>query len=783
METKLSYGGRPVIPPKGHPNAPVYVIGKCPSIEESRQRTPMVGPDGQTIFTALERAGILRSDCRVANVVWVQPPNKDNLSSIEQYGIYSDHFYDELTKDILKTKPRVILAVGKEACSFATGRSEILKWRGSPLPFLHDSSITVIPTILPSYIRKGNWAMLLALRSDCKKAFRVWRGLYKKREREFLHVSGGATFLDFRDYLLSTREQTGFLSYDIEGWYPRLACISFSSNPSFAVSIPLNGTFPPIQEDELRDLIREVLETEKLFKIAHNMHFDNMVLSRYGVGIRNVFMDTMVAHHNVFQDLPHGLDFLTSIYTWEPYYKDDRTMVDFIGSQIDADDYSCKDAAVTLELVNPLVKELEAYGIEKFFFTRMMDRVKAVSEMQRHGLPVDEDHRLELRRNAEENLDREEVILKELLGINPHSPKQVCSFLYDKDKLGLGVIKKRKTQNRTSDDDAMRQLVQRYPEHKETLFSILNARKYRKEISTYLDAVQEDGKFMYSVNINGTVQGRVSIGQLIDGSGIPAQGIPKKLRYMIVPPDPDQVIWEVDSKQGESMIVTWIAGEDLLFNAFRDKKDTHQIMGSYIFNCEVEEVVGSKREVAKTIRHATNYRIGPRQLMIEVNNNFPDYRFSFGDAKRVIQLLKEVNPKTQEWGDRIEESVRAGNRILRNCWGRMRMLLMPFNQELVRSAISFEPQSTLGDLALISLGDIQREFGVEGLDPERNYTINLVHDSIVGVCERGNIEKVREIVVRCMEQELPGLVFKGVKLKIPAEFKIGDNWRDLHEQD
>jgi len=778
-----SYGGRRVVFPSGSPYAPIYIVGSHPESEETRTGINMRGSDGQALFRALERVGIKRNDCRISNTVWIQPPIKGNPLSISAYGLGKDYFHESLLEDIKRVNPKVILAVGGEALTFLTGKTKVLKWRGSPLPFLYDEKIIVIPTILPSFISKGNFPLLLALRTDCRKLAKVWRGLYHKKEREFISFTRGASLLDFKEELERLASLKGFLSYDIEGWYPRLACISFSSCPSKAMSVPLTGAFSEQEELELILLIRKVLENPLSYKVAHNMLFDNSVLAKYGIGIRNIFMDTMVAHHTVFSEskrqLPHSLAFLTSIYTWEPYYKDDRAMVDFIGSQKDADDYSCKDAAVTLELVNPLLRELEEYNLTEYYFTRMLDKIKSSGEMQSKGLVIDEDKKTALKAKSLERIK----IIEEELTFNPGSPKQVADYLY-KD-LGLREITRlRKTGSRvrrtiSTDEEAITTLVQANPSHKKKLLGILETRKLNHDISHYLDAIEENGRYYYSINLAGTSSGRLAVSKVIDKSGWAAHGVPLHMRSIIVPPFKDCVLWKADSKQAESMFVAWVAGEDILYKAFMDGKDTHQIIGGIIFDCPPEEVIGLKRSVAKTIRHGTNYWMGPKVLQKEINFKFPSYPFSYRDAKEAIAKIRQSTPKTYQWGKRIENSVYAGTRIFKTCWGRQRMLLGPPTPDLVKSAISFEPQSSVAELIHISCRGVQVKSKLEQLNPDKNYIHLTRHDELFGVCERSQVEKVRNIVKEEMEQEFPLIKFKNTPLSIPIEFSVGENWAEM----
>ncbi|MFH1289875.1 MAG: DNA polymerase, partial [Nanoarchaeota archaeon] len=124
-----------------------------------------------------------------------------------------------------------------------------------------------------------------------------------------------------------------------------------------------------------------------------------------------------------------------------------------------------------------------------------------------------------------------------------------------------------------------------------------------------------------------------------------------------------------------------------------------------------------------------------------------------------------------------------GNRIMFNAFKRMRIFLGASNKDgdLVRSAISFNPQSSIGDLDTIAMCNIQKRLRESDLNPKKNYLMIQVHDSNAGVCERKNVEFVKQIVKEEMEKPIPNITYKNIPLIIPCEFCIGEDWKNLKE--
>src|SRR5690606_8827381 len=141
---------------------------------------------------------------------------------------------------------------------------------------------------------------------------------------------------------------------DIEVMNEEISCISFSISPTEGISIPfvLSGTdyFTPDQELEIWKEIASILEDPNIKKIGHNYIFDmSFIYRKYGIITRN-FDCSMIAQGIAYPDFPKGLDFVTSMNTREPYYKDDgKKWLKTGGSYRDFWVYNAKDSLVCQE--------------------------------------------------------------------------------------------------------------------------------------------------------------------------------------------------------------------------------------------------------------------------------------------------------------------------------------------------------------------------------------------------------------------------------------------------
>ena len=163
----------------------IVLVGEAPGAEETRLRHPFVGRSGQLLDKILEKSGIERKQCLVANVFRVQPPGnkvdhffisaraakQQGIGIAESYGKFGSAFCRatfapeiEHLRATLQTYRKkqgkiVVVALGRTPLWALTGKNGLLDKVGQPLPCSLAPGLTVIPTFHPSFILRGNWAL------------------------------------------------------------------------------------------------------------------------------------------------------------------------------------------------------------------------------------------------------------------------------------------------------------------------------------------------------------------------------------------------------------------------------------------------------------------------------------------------------------------------------------------------------------------------------------------------------------------------------------------------
>ena len=294
----------------------------------------------------------------------------------------------------------------------------------------------------------------------------------------------------------------------------------------------------------------------------------------------------------------------------------------------------------------------------------------------------------------------------------------------------------------------------------EILNKIIELRHIRTLLSNFIEVdISEDNRIYTSFSIVET--GRFSSHEDETGGGTHLQNIPPEVRKIFISDDGMKLV-EADKSQGEVRIVAWLAREERMKEVFKYGGDIHKKNASYIFGCNIDNVTTGQRYLAKRMVHASNYGMG-------INTMATYCGISKREAEIAQKKYFDAFPRIKVWQNEIIGEV-GKMRSLTNPFGRKRIFFDRMSDNLYREAFAFIPQSTLVD-------DLNRgmiELFMRG-EP-RLQILHQGHDSLLW--QTHDVEWSIELARDCLEQEF---VCGGDVLKIPVEFKVGENWGTMHE--
>jgi len=389
---RTTYKKVPNVFPKIKPGtARIAIIGEAPGADEVSEGMPFVGHSGRELNKCLSHAGIVRDQCFIGNVCQTRPAG-NKLTAFDWNGPQIQEGLSQLADDLRLFKPNIVICLGGTALhSFMAGRSADVPKRKSPegLTFAYPNSISdwrgsffvssmdaPLPGVkcIGAYhpaacLRNYEWMPLLVF--DIKKASRHAHTSEWKPPERVLTIDYSVDSIILQLSLIKVNKP--LIAMDIEGYVavaPQpgeksrpygMKCLSIATSETASFTIPFatrDGRSIHSVEDETRlwRALASVMADPAIPKVLQNSLYDRFVLQfSYDMVIKNVSDDTMLKHWELYSELEKSLGFQCSLYTLEPFYKEERTSEDHETYWR----YCARDSAVTYEINDKLSQWLK----------------------------------------------------------------------------------------------------------------------------------------------------------------------------------------------------------------------------------------------------------------------------------------------------------------------------------------------------------------------------------------------------------------------------------------
>ena len=753
-------------PASGWTGRKIWLIGEALSETEAIEGKPFVGGTGRILNALLASAGIYRDECYLTNIVKCQPP-KGRIPTYQEIEFcMSAYLNDELAQ---ATNETVIVIFGDTPLLALTGLDKVQKRRGS---WYHNSKTKghLLSTIHPKDVIKQPelWSIVV---SDLKH--KAKRGYQSPQDCNYILRPGIDQVEKSIDFIINSGQD---FSLDIETsfdsvYQSALLCVGLCYEGE-AICIPWSGNYWKEHEPRVIENLFNLLKMRQ--PIVQNGLFDLLYFYLIGFPLTNPAFDTMLAHHLMFAELPHDLGFLTSIYTDMPYYKDEGKGDSKLG-QVPKEQlwtYNCKDIDSTLQCSKELKKELKEFGLETFFYQKVLPMVPVLIKIMTTGIHFDQAKATELIKPLEEQMSQLLAGMKEFVGdqdFNPLSPKQLGKVLYEKFK--LPIIKRTPTGAPSTDEDTLTKLLAKYSTNP-ILEGISVYRQMNTKISTFLTPNFEvDGKVHTSFLLHGTTTGRLS------SRNPNLQNVPEDLRIVYIPSE-GKLFYQFDFSQIELRIMSYLSGEIEWISAIEDiTRDIHAENAEIIFGPLLERVGldikvscqkgvkicwrGKDRELRKFTKNYTYclmYGGGVEAVLVTDPGIL-----TLEEAKAAEFRLMSARANVKAFREKIKAEVMSTHKIT-NVFGRPRIFLGS-KGNMLTSAYDYPMQSAAAQIINDSMVRIDK-IGVPGM-------LLQVHDSLLFEWTDEEANLFTQVVK--LEMERP--IQLGERLvSFPVDMTKGINW-------
>ena len=596
-----------LVPDEGSRSARLVLIGEAPGRWEHERLRPFVGPSGQKVNEWWQPIGLQRSDFYITNVYPYYPgPGRGRIESVPDAEIKP--WVQDLHERIAELEdPWLIVPTGNKALYALTGQGKwkagekkpgIVSHRGSIYEYtdLKGRRIKVIPTIHPAAtFENPGWERRCI--HDWKRiaSDRHFRELYLPQREHFINP----TISDLDDFTHDALMYAKMLAMDIENAPNQLLCTGLSYNPLFSMTVPLTLSYWK-DEISLRHAfmcVKELAESD-IEKILQNGLYDAFWFETevpYYIVLRNYIWDTLAMHHCRDPSDSHSLEYQASIFTRQPYWKDeakDPEEVMKYASDIDALYTYCGiDTCVEFELAQFHREAMEKEGSLLFYNSYYPQLFRPLLDIMLHGVAMD-DHR-RARRFAQ--LTAALITIQDDLAVLAGEPlfakkdfskTRLIKYLYD--TLGLPKMRapKAKSEKPTTREVAIRRLMLRFPQKMGEPGKLILDHRRKQKLTTFLKEEKLDDDKRWRCSIGPYAEtGRTKASKNPRGSGASPQNFDRELRNIVVP-DPSCIFLSVDLSQAEDRVVKMLTRSPRLIKLARLKPwewDAHVHSASIAF--------------------------------------------------------------------------------------------------------------------------------------------------------------------------------------------------------
>ena len=528
--------------------------------------------------------------------------------------------------------------------------------------------------------------------------------------------------------------------------------------------------FLPDRLEGYNDFLREFFVPE-IKKVSHNVKDLMNALLAEGLSTGGFLFDTAIAAYLLTPtDGSYDLEKLAMTY----YHTEVPKAVAYLeenafGPMADPAAFAAAAGALMSHtalvdgLYELLSKRLGELGLDKLYYELELPLCPVLAEMERAGVLVDRKALGEFGVMLDERIRADEEAIYELAGekFNINSTQQLGRILFE--KLELPPLKKTKTGYSTNVE-----VLEKLRGHHDIIDRILEYRQYAKLKSTYVDGltkvIGEDGRIRTSFQNTVTATGRLSSTEP-NLQNIPVRTeLGAKLRDMFVAA-PGNVLVDADYSQIELRLLSHIADDKTMQEAFLSGMDVHTATAAQVFGVAPDQVTHEMRRRAKAVNFGIVYGISAFSLSEDIG--VPVY-----EAKEYMERYFETFHGVRAYMDRVVAEAKE-NGYVSTLMGRRRWLpeLKSANHNLrafgERVALNMPIQGTAADIIKLAMIRVSRAIQAEGLQAK---LILQVHDELIVECPEAEAEQVKTLLSREME----GAVSYAVPLK--ADAAVGKSW-------
>ena len=428
------------------------------------------------------------------------------------------------------------------------------------------------------------------------------------------------------------------------------------------------------------------------------------------------------------------------------------------------------------EAQSVLIEKLRQENLLKVYEEIEEPIIQVVNKMKEYGITLDKACFEKLSKEYHREIDKLTEKIYKMAGeeFNINSPKQLGEILFN--KMGL----KSKKKNTKGSFSTKISVLEELEEEHEIIKEIMKHRELAKLLSTYIDPmpsmVEEDGRLHAEFIQYGTTTGRFS------SKNPNLQNIPikteqgKKIRNGFVTKDGWKLV-AFDYSQIELRVAGMLSGDKKMTKIFKEGKDIHKGVASFVFGVNIDEVTSEMRRKAKIINFGIIYGMGISALKKNLGGTREEAQKFYDNYFRQFDGLERYLEKSKE--------LAMTNHYSLTLFGRKRFLpdvasRIPFIKAFaLRTAINAPIQGTSADIIKLAIRYAEEDLKKAHLSDDVHLVLQI-HDELVFEVKENVLKKAEEIIKNSMETVLFRSYLKyQTEIPLIANSSFGDNLGEL----
>jgi len=443
--------------------------------------------------------------------------------------------------------------------------------------------------------------------------------------------------------------------------------------------------------------------------------------------------------------------------------------------------------------------------LREFYYDYQLPLAHALHHVEQRGLLMDMVRLDKVRKHIDDEIAKESLLISDAIklpvfgykkdltkaakvansplegyGLCLNSPVDVAKII---NWCGLKVPNSRKTHNPTTDDATLHKLFGE--SGNPVLKSILATRELIKIKGTYVDTQLYNNVLYCSYISIGTVTGRRSSRANFLGLGTNGQNIPKhsklgKMYRHCIVSRPGKIFLSCDQKGAEDWLVQGIiadvTGNEAPLNELRAGINRHRKLAAILFGKPESDCTKDSMYyyLGKRTRHAGNYDM--REQTMSETFAREGHAIPPNVCRGLLDKFHIAEPDIQKGFQTYVIDELTRNRELVTPIGRRRTFLAlrsySDNSSIFREGFAYIPQSSVGDNTGLAIIYCERQRpGLVVADGHDAVYLEVDDDS-------DSIRKGIALLDASFDRTLT-LPVRGVEIKIPVEFELGYNLRDM----